>query len=429
MRTLSILLLLAGCDPVPPEPPPPPVGGDVDRYLDDVDYRRGVLLRDLVSTDNDYARQRLQNYGRAGSGWEVLPPRDPAARPLTLADSQAWEAGTPIGLGEATTFVPDPLPASEDDWIALGERVFYGYPLRVDSTWEAAVSLGVLGDVGFLLDEDEWVGLATFREDGRMRIGPTCAQCHASRAPDGGIWARLANRDMDIGAARLLVMGLTPGDLPPEIDSTATGDLDRLGPGRADVLSDGRFNPYAFPDFGGLGDLPLLHHTANWRHADAATLAVRCETLFITSVGQRYRIPRALSWALAAFLRSIPPPPPGTDAPDDEELAGRGEQVFAEQGCDGCHPAPLYTSDRPIPLSEVGTDPGAGSSQSRYTGSYRAPSLRGVARTAPYLHHGAFDSLAALFEPGRQLDEPGHEFGLELDDADRAALLAFLQTI
>ena len=38
-----------------------------------------------------------------------------------------------------------------------------------------------------------------------------------------------------------------------------------------------------------------------------------------------------------------------------------------------------------------------------------------------------FDSLEAMFDPAR--DEPGHPFGLEIDAADRAALLAFLRSL
>ena len=96
-------------------------------------------------------------------------------------------------------------------------------------------------------------------------------------------------------------------------------------------------------------------------------------------------------------------------------------------GCDGCHTPPLFTSDRQVPLEEVGTDPEAGESAVRYSGHYRIPSLRGVGRTAPYLHHGAFESLEAMFDPERT--EPGHTFGLELEEAERADLIAYLRTI
>jgi hypothetical protein len=235
----------------------------------------------------------------------------------------------------------------------------------------------------------------------------------------------LSNRAMNVGAARLLSLGLSPGELPPEIDSTSLQDLDRLGPGRNDVLADGVFNPFAIPDFGGIVDVPYLQHNANWVHEGAATLAIRCETLFITSSGERSRIPRVLSWALSMYFRSLPAPPPLDATPMPE--AARGEEVFEASGCSACHTAPLYTSDRQVTLDMIGTDRAAGDSPSRRTGYMRIPSLRGVGRAAPYLHHGAIDSLEEMFDPDR--DEPGHPFGLDLPADDREALIAFLRSI
>ena len=78
-------------------------------------------------------------------------------------------------------------------------------------------------------------------------------------------------------------------------------------------------------------------------------------------------------------------------------------------------------------LFRSGTDPAAGTSPGRGTGYWRIPSLRGVGGNAPYLHHGAFPTLEAMFTPGRE--EPGHTFGLDLDAAERADLIAFLRTI
>jgi hypothetical protein len=229
---------------------------------------------------------------------------------------------------------------------------------------------------------------------------------------------------MDVGRALILTLGYEPGALPPEIESTSVGDLDRLGPGRTDLLSDGEFNPYAFPDFGGIVDMPYLLQNANWFHTGTATLAVRCETLFITAINESRRPPRVLTWALAAYLRSLPAPAP--TSPGGPEAA-RGAEIFEAAGCEECHTPPLFTSDRQVTLAEVGTDPSAGASDVRWTGHYRIPSLRGVGRAAPYLHHGAFATLEAMFDPERT--ESGHVFGLELDAAERADLIAFLRSI
>lgn len=125
---------------------------------------------------------------------------------------------------------------------------------------------------------------------------------------------------------------------------------------------------------------------------------------------------------MATWIRSLEPPPPLTSGEEPD-----GEAIFERAGCADCHRPPLYTSDRRISVASIGTDPLAGTSEARFTGYYRIPSLRGVGRTAPYLHHGAFASLEAMFDPERQ--EPGHAYGLALDEPDRDALLRFLRTL
>jgi len=401
---------------------------EAERYVQDVSFRRNILEEDLLTFDNEYAQDRLALYAIEGEGWEALPERDPPSVPLTFDEVDRIAAGErlTVDAAQATTLVPAELPTADADWVALGRRVFFEYPLRADSVHEAILQIpDALRDVGFLEDEGEVVGLRAFvGEFGLPHIGQTCAQCHASRDADGEITGQMANREMNIGAARLLALGFVPGELPPEIDSTAVGDLDRLGPGRNDVLPDGKFNPYAIPDFAGIADMPYLHHNANWHHRTTATLAVRCETLFITSAGELARIPRVLSYALAMYFRSLPAPPP-LEEPSVE--ASRGEDVFTAAGCPSCHVPPLFTSDQLIRVEDIGTEPSAGLSRSRFTGYYRIASLRGVGRAAPYLHHGVFDSLEAMFDPGR--DEPGHEYGLELGDEDRAALIAYLRSL
>jgi hypothetical protein len=234
---------------------------------------------------------------------------------------------------------------------------------------------------------------------------------------------------MDIGAARLLSLGLTSEDLSSELDSTTHQDLARLGPGRADVQDDDIFNPFAFPDLGGIADMPLLHHNANWWHRGVATMAVRCETLFITSNGGNHRIPRVLVWALAEYFHSLSPPPPvfiGNDRPLD---ADAGELVFQEAGCPDCHTPPLYSQSSPVDVDWVGTEAAATTSPVRGSGVYRVPSLRGVGHKAPYFHHGAVTDLESMFSEERLDSIPGHSFGTQLSVEQKAALISFLMTI
>lgn len=421
---MLLIVLLAGCE-LPPEPPLD-LADDPEAYLNDPGYRRAILERDLLRTDNDYAQQRLDFYARA-DGWDALPFRDPATRPLTVSDLEAFEAGQVPPIGDAAPLVPAAVPQSDEAWVELGRRVFAGYPLRADGTFRALVGLpGAVWETGFLQQGEDVVGLAVFESESGLAVGPTCAQCHGTPEANGRISGRLSNRAMDIGAARLLVLGYDPGDLPPELESTALDDLDRLGPGRMDVQPDGVFNPFAVADFGGLADLPYLHHNANWHQRGLATLAVRCETLFTTSNNQRSRIPLVLAWAMASYIRSLAPPDP-LEPMDDEDAFEQGRAVFEAAECAGCHEPPLYTSDRRIDVDFIGTDDAAGLSPSRGTGLYRVPSLRGVGRTAPYLHHGAFETLEQMFDPDRT--EPGHDYGLELDEWEREALIGFLRRI
>ncbi len=423
-----ILLLVTGCVPGPDLTID--LSDDPVSYIDSPAYRRGILERDLTTVENSYAGERLAQYGLGDRGWDQLPTADFPSRPLTDEDRAALSADAPLPVGgRLYSLVPEEFPNTDAEWIALGRRVFFEYPLRADGNYRTLAGLDEgLERTGWLRDEDDgWVGLRVFAdEEGELQVGNTCAQCHASY--DGRaepvLDGVLSNRAMDIGAIRLRVLGFEPENLPDETDSTAIRDLERLGPGRADVLSDLVFNPYAFPDFGGLGDVPYLHHNANWRNEGVATLAVRCETLFITSSGRRTRIPRVLAWALAMWQRSLPPPEPLN--PESSALFNAGQQVFEEVGCDLCHAPPLYTSDREVRVTDIGTDPAAGESPVRWSGHYRIPSLRGVGRTAPYLHDGSVPTLDLFFEPKSDI---GHPYGKELDEADTEALIAFLRGI
>jgi mono/diheme cytochrome c family protein len=412
-----LLAVVAGCHV---SPSPHAYVDDPAAYRDDDAYRRNVLEADLTTYDNTYAERRLERL----EAWGDLPTFDPRTTALTSAQVEALGADQPLVFDvlAASTLTPTTFPTTDEEWEVLGRRVFFEYPLRSDSGLEQVLrSPDGPASVGFLLEDDVWVGLRVFQTpQGDVRVGPTCAQCHAGRGPDGAVTGARSNRAMNIGGIRLLTLQ----EAGTELDTTDVADLENLGPGRADVLGDGVFNPYAFPDFAGLGDLPFLHHNANWLQRTPSTLALRCETLFITSSGEQHRIPRVLSYALARWMQSLAPLPPQA-LPSDLSIAG--EAVFEQAGCSGCHVPPLFTSAREVSVAEVGTEPSAGESPVRRSGNYRIPSLRGVAWTAPYLHHGAVSSLEDLFEPTR--DEPGHPWGLALEPADRTALVAYLRTL
>jgi hypothetical protein len=81
-----------------------------------------------------------------------------------------------------------------------------------------------------------------------------------------------------------------------------------------------------------------------------------------------------------------------------------------------------------------------GESAVRGTGTYRVPSLHGVGTRGPLLHDGTVPDLDAMFDPARLTPAftgklhgsgaiQGHPFGLDLSDADRAALVAYLKAL
>lgn len=404
---------------------------DAYAFVTRADYRRAVLERDLVEREAIYAKVRLSRYSRADPrGWDRRELRAWSSLPLTLEDAaQISEAGElperrfPPSLAASYGDERQPrLPESQEEWISLGERVFFEFPMSVAPSLGRALREGAdLRDYGVLVHDDAYVGVRLTEVEGRTRVAATCAICHASLGAEGRPSGVRANRAYDLGKLRLAHAGAREHSL---VDQTRGQDLAKLGPGRSDVQRDEQFNPYAFPDFGGIADLPYLHHTANWHNRGIATLAIRIETVFMTRARPPSRPPRVLMWALACYLRALPPPPPVAEPSAASE---RGRRVFEAEGCDQCHAPPAYTSELRVPVSELGTDPGAGRSTVRGTGYWRVPSLRGVGGNAPYLHHGAFATLEQMFEPGRS--EPGHEFGLELDAEQRSALLAFLRTI
>ena len=127
------------------------------------------------------------------------------------------------------------------------------------------------------------------------------------------------------------------------------------------------------------------------------------------------------------------------------QLSERGRAVFSREGCNACHTAPLYTSNKLTPASEfhvpaehlkryaivnrsVGTDPELAMRTRKGTGYYKIPSLKGVWYRGPFQHAGAVQTLDDWFDPARLQRVPGHPFGLTLTAEDRRALIAFLET-
>lgn len=154
--------------------------------------------------------------------------------------------------------------------------------------------------------------------------------------------------------------------------------------------------------------------------------------------------PAHLQSAIAEFERSLITP----DSPFDRYLKGdaqaldanarKGWDLFRNLGCIACHQgvnvggnmyANLgvmgdYFADRGRPLAK--SDMGRFNVTSREEDRYRfkVPTLRNIARTAPYFHDGSVEKLERAVESMAR-----YQLGVELSESDRDALVAFMNAL
>ncbi|MFW6050060.1 MAG: di-heme oxidoredictase family protein [Myxococcota bacterium] len=134
------------------------------------------------------------------------------------------------------------------------------------------------------------------------------------------------------------------------------------------------------------------------------------------------------------FLESLAPPPRTRRVPALEDA---GEVVFEQVGCADCHVPELETADgTPVPLysdlllHDV-MPPGAVGIADGDAGhrEVRTPPLWGLGRTAPYMHDGrSFTVEDAILRHDTEA-APAREAFLQLTAEDRAALIAFLESL
>jgi cytochrome c peroxidase len=152
-----------------------------------------------------------------------------------------------------------------------------------------------------------------------------------------------------------------------------------------------------------------------------------------------------IAQAIASFERTIL----SGDAPFDRYKAGdqtalseaaqRGHKVFFNRAhCSACHAGANFTDGAfhnvGIGMDDEEPDVGrvAHSSLEGDRGAFKTPTLREIARTAPYMHDGRFATLEEVVEyyskggtPNPQLDEEIYELGLT--DQEKADLVTFLK--
>lgn len=336
------------------------------RYLVDARFRRDALIESLVNGGNGYSRLRLAHYASGDDGdWDRLTEWNPPVAAIA-------PDGSPIGDERPLDLAAPTKQAAS----MLGEAAFFRYPTQL---WNGAPSIPAL--------------VAVRLADGARALALTCATCH-SRTVDGATVPGLANESLDLG----------------------------WGPGRVDVAPPPGEEPIAIPDLRPVALETNLQRDGTVRNTSVVALAIRIETLIITSHGAVIRPPRQIALGLATWLESLAPAP--TTQPTTDGVTA-GANVFAAH-CEGCHAPPGFAGP-PVALDVVGTDPRVGLSADRGTGGYRVPSLRGVATRGRLLHDGSVPDVKALFDPSRTM--PGHPFGLDLSQPDRLALLDYLTTL
>jgi cytochrome c peroxidase len=147
--------------------------------------------------------------------------------------------------------------------------------------------------------------------------------------------------------------------------------------------------------------------------------------------------------ALATYLRTIL----SGDSPYDRYVAGDREALTAEAraglqlfrgkaGCVTCHLGTNLTDERYHNTGVESRDEGrfAVTQRAADRGAFKTPSLRDVARTAPYLHDGSAATLEAVIEHydrgGRAKENVDREIKpLELTAGEKRALKAFLESL
>jgi cytochrome c peroxidase len=277
---------------------------------------------------------------------------------------------------------PDP-PSSVDPRVELGRRLFFDTRLSGDGSL-------------------------------------SCASCHdpRKRFSDG--------RAVAVGLKQARLKRNTPALL----------NLESRGPyfwdGRASTLEEQALIPLADPNEMGR-ELSSLERELAADPEYVARFRDAFGSLGITRV--------TLARAIAAFERTLT----STGSRYDRYLEGdrsaltgeevRGVRVFAGKGeCTTCHGGPLLTDNGFHNIGVAGNDPGRPEAGAASRATFKTPSLRDVARTAPYFHDGSAATLEEVIEHyargGDPLAKGAHDIHpIDLSASEKRELAAFLRSL
>jgi cytochrome c peroxidase len=183
---------------------------------------------------------------------------------------------------------------------------------------------------------------------------------------------------------------------------------------------------------------------------DAAVERLRADAHYGPAFAAAFAAPadaQGLQRALATYVRGIAL----GNAPYDRFLRGdadaltpqqrHGQWIFESKGgCWQCHTPPLFTDEgfhnTGVGARDGAAEPGrmAATGHADDRGRFKTPTLRGLRLSAPYMHDGSQRTLADVVafyarggEANAHLDPKMRK--LDLSAADRAALVAFLESL
>ncbi len=376
---------------------------------------------------------------------------------------------------------------TEQDWINAGELVFDSSPMPGDpaSPLQLAMVAGAPATRDGVIPFFRYV----IRKKGVVEIGSgtSGSGCHTRLMPDGSV-LKGAQGSLPLGQIfasipavairiRWTLFGTPWVVKREEFESIGIDEYARrnaaMQPGVLGRHGTSDLSPSKVPSLIGLQEIRYLDSTGLMRHrttGDLMRYAIANYGLDITAHYGDFQ-PSPVStgfaengtrfsdeqlYALALYIYSLKPP---RNPNRLDEQAVRGQRVFQQQGCIGCHTPPLYTNNKltvahgftvPDDLRRtldildvsVGTDPILAMQTRRGTGFYKVPSLRGVWYRNAFGHSGQAETLEEWLDPERLRDDyvpkgfhlgsgpiKGHEFGLTLPHEDKEALIAFLKTL
>lgn len=237
--------------------------------------------------------------------------------------------------------------------------------------------------------------------DQEMSDGMACAGCHPEGRDDGHVWFEDIPRFKDAA----------PSMHSYEVEDD--GDLRKGRPRQTPMLVN-RVN--AFGPYGWKSESKTL------RHRIVMGFAIHRWSGFWGGATGNER-----AEAIIEFLRNgLIPPPREKRGPSEAEK--RGEALFRdpEVGCADCHsPKTEYTNRARLGFGEWPVDKKRAQPEPDDDWLFKVPSLLYVGGSAPYFHDGSEATLASL------IDHNGTRMGhtKQLSPADRAALVAFLETL